>query len=311
VGDPQLYRHAQVRRVSRSFTVLFQRCFAQSFVVALSLLCLGQVAHARTYDEVIDSGYIEIAVYNDFPPYSFMQDGQPTGIDIEVGQLIARELGVEPRWFWFNADETLDDDLRNAVWKGHYLNRRVADLMMRVPYDPEYKRMMDGYGQLKNEMVVMFGPYHRERWWIARDTEQTGEVRNLANFMYMPIGVEIDTLPDFFLSSALRGRLRDKIEHYPGIPAALEALVKGKVAAVVGTRSQLQWGLRGQSFDLSADGLEAMGHSAWDIGLAVRHNFRQLGYAVGDAVTSLTQSGELATVFERYNVHYEVPAAYQ
>ncbi len=278
--------------------------------ICLSLAFAGQ-AFAREYDEIIDSGYIEFAVYNDFPPYSFKQDGEPAGIDIEVAKLIARELGVEPRWFWFNADETLDDDLRNAVWKGHYLNRRIADVMLRVPYDPEFSRLMDGYGQLKNEMVVMFGPYHRERWWIARDTAQTGEVRNLANFMYMPIGVEIDTLPDFFLSGALRGRLRERVEHYPSIPLALADLIDGEIAAVVGTRSQLDWGLREHAFDMSGDGLEAIANPAWDIGLAVRHNFRQLAYAVEDIVLKLSNSGEIAGVFAKHRLHYEKPAAYQ
>ena len=284
--------------------------FAIVFLAVLSPL-LGQVAEARLYDDIIDSGYIEIAVYNDFPPYSFKRDGKPAGIDIDIGRLIAEQLGVEPRWFWFNADETLDDDLRNAVWKGHYLNRRVADVMMRVPYDPQYARLVDGYGQMKNEMVVMFGPYHRERWWIARDLAQTGEVRNLANFQYMPIGVEIDTLPDFFLTGALRGRLRDRVEHYATISLALADLVEGNVAAVVGTRSQLSWGLRDTSFDLSADGLEAIGHQAWDIGMAVRHNFRQLSYALGDVVNALIDSGDIARVFERYGLSYEKPSTHQ
>ncbi len=308
MGDPQLHRYPRMGRVNREFPL---RRYAFLLVLILPLLLQWQGAEARKYDDIIDSGYIEIAVYNDFPPYSFKQDGKPQGIDIEVGRLIARELGVEPRWFWFNADETLDDDLRNAVWKGHYLKRRVADLMMRVPYDPAYSRMLDGYGQMKNEMVVMFGPYHRERWWIARDTAQTRDIRTLANFQYLPIGVEIDTLPDFFLSSTLRGRLRDRVEHYASIPLALADLEEGKVAAVVGTRSQLVWGLHGKSFDLSGDGLQGIGHAAWDIGLAVRHNFRQLSYAVEEIVSKLTTSGEIRKVFTEMGLTYETSAAYR
>ena len=286
---------------------------ASQSILLLALVMLGQAADARKYDDVIDSGFIEIAVYNDFPPYSFKQDGQPRGIDVEVGKLIARELGVEPRWFWFNADETLDDDLRNAVWKGHYLNRRIADVMMRVPYDPQYARLMDGYGKMKNDMVVMFGPYHRERWWIARDLDKTREIRTLANFQYHPIGVEIDTLPDFYLTGLWGGRLRDKVEHYSNIFLAVDDLAAGKLAAVVGTRSQLAWGLQDsdKSFDLSADGLQTIGHPAWDIGMAVRHNFRQLGYALGDVIVKLTNSGEIAKVMENYRLTYEKPSTYQ
>jgi polar amino acid transport system substrate-binding protein len=281
-------------------------------LLLVSGLCL-QSAEAREYDEVIDSGYIDIAVYNDFPPYSFKQGGQPAGIDIEVGKLIAEKLGVEARWFWINPDETLDDDLRNAVWKGHILTRKVADLMMRVPYDPEYSRLMDGYGKLKNDMVVMFGPYHHERWWIARDKNKTGEIRTLANFQYLPIGVEIDTLPDFFLTGVWGGRLRPQVRHYDTINSALKDLQTGKLAAVVGTRSQLDWGLKDadKNIDLSSDGLSGINHQDWDIGMAVRTNFRQLGYAIGDIVNELVQQGQLKKVFDHYQLNYQKPSTYQ
>jgi len=282
------------------------------WLAVLLLAALSSMVQARVYDEVIESGYIEIAVYNNFPPYSFLDEGEPRGVDIEVGKLIAAELGVKPRWFWFNADETLDDDLRNAVWKGHYLNRRIADLMMRVPYDPEYSRLIDGYGMVKNDMVVMFGPYQRERWWIARDLEQTKDIRSLANFQYLNIGVEIDTLPDFYLSDAFAGRLRDRVDHFITVFDAIEKLQQGDVAAVVGTRSQLEWGLsRDAEYDLSSDGLEQIAHQAWDIGLAVRHNFRQLSYSIEEIVLNLEKQGELKRIFEQFNLSYEKPAAYQ
>ncbi|MEM6485914.1 MAG: transporter substrate-binding domain-containing protein, partial [Pseudomonadota bacterium] len=52
----------------------------------------------RTLDDVLESGFIEIGVYKDFPPYSFENEaGEAAGIDIEVGRLIASGLGVEPR----------------------------------------------------------------------------------------------------------------------------------------------------------------------------------------------------------------------
>lgn len=282
-------------------------------LLTLALLLVVQVAEARKYDEIIDSGYIDIAVYNDFPPYSFLQSGTAAGIDVEIGKLIAQQLGVKPRWFWITADETLDDDLRNAVWKGNIFNRKKADLMMRVPYDPEYSRLMDGYGKLKNDMVVMFGPYHRERWWIARDIEKTGDIRTLANFQYLPVGVEIDTLPDFYLTGLWGGRLRPQVKHFNNIYLALNELKLGSLAAAVGTRSQLMWGLKavGQKYDLSADGLIGIQQQAWDIGLAVRHDFRQLAYAVGDIVSELVKQGQLQQVFEQYQLTFEKPSTYE
>ena len=92
-------------------------------------LCIS--SHARSLDDIVESGVIEIAVYNDFPPYSFIDEqGRETGLDIDIGRHIAQALNVEPKWLWFDADETLGDDLRNVIWKGRKIdkkNRRPDD----------------------------------------------------------------------------------------------------------------------------------------------------------------------------------------
>jgi polar amino acid transport system substrate-binding protein len=89
-------------------------------------------------------------------------------------------------------------------------------------------------------------------------------------------------------------------------------LTAGKLAAVVGTRSQLEWGLRHTEkiFDLSSDGLSSIGKQDWDIGLAVRTNFRQLAYAVGDIITELVNQGKLDNVFQQFGLSYEKPSTY-
>ena len=87
----------------------------------------------RTYDIILESGYLKVGVYENFPPYSYTVDGEPRGIDVELGKRIAREIGVDFKVHWIVPDENLGDDLRNNVWKGHYLaKQRLADIMMRV-----------------------------------------------------------------------------------------------------------------------------------------------------------------------------------
>lgn len=160
----------------------------------------------RTYDVILASGYLKVGVYRDFPPYSYEVDGEPRGIDVALGKRLAEGLGVEFRVHWITPDENLGDDLRNNVWKGHYLDRqRLADVMLRVPYDTEYAYLRDATGEYINEQVVLFGPYQQETWQIAYDPDQLAEVDSVAVFQYHPIGVEIDTLPDFYLSSGLGG----------------------------------------------------------------------------------------------------------
>lgn len=273
---------------------------------------LGKIED-RALDDITESGWIEIGVYRDFPPYSFIDDdGAAAGIDIAVGELIAKGLGVEPRWFWITPDETLEDDLRNAVWKGSLFDGSRADVMLRVPYDTRYAHARDGYGLPKHDNVVMFGPYHRESWAIARDLEKTGSVRNLAIFRFEKVGVEIASLPDSILSGAYNGQLRDNVTHYSKASDAISGLQGGEVAAVVAMRSQIEWGLRAtpERFDVDNDGLQTIAQMAWDIGAAVKQNHRQLAYAIEDVLTAAMQSGELVEIFSDRGITYALPSLY-
>ena len=52
-------------------------------------------AHAELMDDVNDRGELRIALEGNQAPYSFQQDGHLTGFDVELGEMLARELGVE------------------------------------------------------------------------------------------------------------------------------------------------------------------------------------------------------------------------
>lgn len=69
-------------------------------------------------DTIIDRGYIDVAVYEDFAPWSFELAGEPAGIDVDIANLIAEDLGVKARVYLVAAGENLDVDLRNWIWKG-------------------------------------------------------------------------------------------------------------------------------------------------------------------------------------------------
>lgn len=277
-----------------------------------ALLLAASQSAARSLEDIQASGYIEFAVYRDFPPYSQLVDGKPEGIDIDLGKAIAERLALKPRWMWVTADETVDDDLRNAIWKGNVIERRVADVMLRVPYDRRYSYARDGYGLPRNDLVVMLAPYHTESWRIARNLDKIGDVRNLAIFQYQPIGVELDSLPDFFLAGFLGGRLRDNVRHYIRIQQATADLLEGKISAVAGMRTQLEWTLNasGENIDIDSDGLEAMGSLDWDIGIAIRHDFRPLGYRLESVIKALIDEGLVENIFAHYGAGYARPSLY-
>ncbi len=275
---------------------------------------IAPFAHARYYDEVIESGFISVGVYRDFPPYSYIKDGKAVGIDIEIAKVIAKALNVKLTIFWVTPDENLEDDLRNTIWKGHYLGGGVADVMLRVPYDRDYSFKRDDQGLLINEQVVMLAPYQRERWQIVYNQKKIESINTLAIFQYHPIGVEIDSLPSFYLTSAFRGRFREKTQHYPTLVLAFKAMENNEVDAIMGMRTQAGW-LQAFSehkqFKLATNNYPMMGKQQWDIGIAVKHTFRQLGYAISDIIDTMVTSGELAKYFKQNKMIYELPGLYQ
>ncbi|MBV2132675.1 transporter substrate-binding domain-containing protein [Pseudomonas sp. MAP12] len=286
-------------------------------LVLCSLLTLGQVAQAqvRPFDDIVASGALRVAVYENFPPYSFQQDGQPRGVDVELAQKLADSQGLKLELLWIAAGEKLDDDLRNFIWKGHYLRPEVlADVMLRVPYDRNYAFKRNELGELVNERVVMFAPYQRECWQVAHDTRRLKEVPSVAVFGYHPIGVELESVPSFYMSSVFGGRMSRNTRHYPSPPQAFAAMREGKVDAVMAMRGEIDWLLHeahDPQLKAAANAYPEMGRQQWDIGMAVHESNRQLAYALEGGLEELIGSGELAAIYARYGLRYEVPELYE
>ena len=169
------------------------------FALLLSglLLCCQTVqAQIRSYDTMIESGVLKVAVYEDFAPYSFKDHDQPRGVDVDLAAALAKALGVRMELLWAPPGEKLDDDLRDSIWRGSALrNQQLADVMMRVPYDRDYSLKRDDQGELANGHVVMFGPYQTECWQVAYDRRRMDAVPSVAVFQEHPIGVEVDSIP--------------------------------------------------------------------------------------------------------------------
>jgi ABC-type amino acid transport substrate-binding protein len=272
-------------------------------------------APVRSYDSIIESGVLKVALYDDFPPYSFQQDGQPRGVDYEVAQALASGLGLKLELIWAPAGEKLDDDLRDYIWRGHYLRPQVlADVMLRVPYDREFSHMSNEFGELVNELVVMFGPYQRERWQVAYDRRRLEAVPSVAVFQKHPIGVEVDSVPSFYMSSVFDGMLSDKTHHFSNPQAAFAGMKNGEVDAVMAMRGEIDWQVKlaaDSNLALAENAYPNMGRQVWDIGMAVHESNRQLAYALEEKLEELILAGDLKQLYGRYGLRYELPGLYQ
>ncbi len=267
-------------------------------LAALACACAAPVWAAPNLDDLKAAGGLRVAVYRDFPPYSWQEAGEMRGIDADLARAIGRELGLKVTFMPLTPADDVDGDLRNAIWKGHYLGGGTAELMLRVPYDPAFAQ--------RNHNAVLFGAYASEQlaWAGQRPTVMTLIDRASR------IGVENDSLADLYLSSLQGGRLRDSIKHYPNSPAAARALLAGDVDAVFAPQGELDWALAGTGQRIEPLAAPGLIKSQWEIGMATKESLRDLAWAVTDVIEALRQSGELERIYQRHQVRFLPPAAH-
>lgn len=266
---------------------------ATAFVTAVS---------ARPLDDVTDSGEITIFVYSDYAPYSYEVDGEAVGIDVDIARELASSLGVELKLLMRGADENLDDDLRINIWKGDLIHRKVADVMMHVPVDPEVDH--------RNEFAVIMGGYFQESVAVIFDKDVVPEVKTFGRFVSQQIGAEIDTAYDFFLSSAFRGQLLQSVRRGRTFDDAVALYAGGEVPALLASRAQTEWVLT-QTPELNSaiaqPPMPGMVRLGWPIGISIKHDSRDLGYALTDVLSEMQSSGKLDAIYKRYGVTYLAP----
>ena len=276
-----------------------RRLWLQAF--AALPLAAALPARADALEAIRQRGRLRIAVYNDFSPYA-MSGGK--GIDADIARALAAKLGVTAEVVGYNADEDMNDDLRNMVWKGHYLGTPPSDVMMHVPVDEYLAR--------SNDKVRIFGAYHRETLALARNPERVPKAIKgsaavaLEIFTREKIGVETTSLADSFLLSVLNGRLRENVVHFKTVHAAAQAMAEGKVSAVMAQRAEIEDAVRGMSkVVIDQPNLPELKMDGWALGMAVKVEDQALAEALGAAIAELKRDGSIAAIFKQYGISHQ------
>ena len=257
---------------------------------------LPRLGAAQALPKLRERGRITVAVYDDMPPFHVGGEG----IDVLLAKALAAKLGVALSLMPFAAGESMGDDLRNMVWRGHYLGFGPADVMLHVPVDAPL--------QQATPQAEIFAPYYRERVMIARSVEQVPEMRSLGDFGSRRIAVSGQSLAGWLLIGADGGRYRDQLHTKlaDGTEAA-RLLQRGEVAAAAGLASELESVLAGdRRFSIDALPLPQM-RSGWAVGMAVKRDARDLAQALQAAVNELAAGGELASMFAASKVTWARP----
>ncbi|ABV94395.1 hypothetical protein Dshi_2662 [Dinoroseobacter shibae DFL 12 = DSM 16493] len=260
---------------------------------------VGRDIVGQDLDTIQERGFVTIAVYEDFPPYSWKEGNTPRGIDIEIGKLIAEDIGVEPRFNFVAAGETLDADLRNNVWRGPIIGGAVSNIMMRVPYDSAFT--------CRVEQVVFTGQYYKESIAIAYDKASYPEEKPVpAYFRFDTVAVENDSIADFYLSSMAGGQLLNNIRRFTTMEEAMAALDAGEVKAAMGPLAQLEHGAT-ERIGVHQPPLPGFARGEWTIGLGINFAYRPLAYWVDDAVRYALEDGRIEQIFADYGLQFRPP----
>ena len=259
---------------------------------------------ARPYDDVLKAGRIVIFVYADNPPWSFRKDGNMVGIDVDIAREIAEGLGVDLELLVRQADENVDDDLRVNVWKGDIVGRKAADIMLHVPYDRAL--------EIRSEsLAILYNPYFGEEHAVVFDNARIPEVTTFGRFVTNPIGAELDSASDFFLSNAFRGQLQESIRRGRTLDDAFVTFLSGEVPAYMGSLAQCEYlahlAAGKIATAIAQPPMPGIVRSKWPVGMAVKQDSRDLGYAVGDIIMALQQNRRLEEISRRYGVTYKPP----
>ena len=277
---------------------------------AIALLPLVGSLSALQAQELTDlarikaSGVLKVAVYKDNAPFS---DGPPaamTGLDVGLAEALARQLGLKLSLLPFDAGENMNDDLRNMVWRGHYLGYGPADVMLQVPVD---RHLIN-----ENRQALIFAPYMRQVPVLIYDSRKVAEVRRPEDLKGLPLAAERGAGQASLLMGYGGGLLRDQVAIHTSGPAAAQQVLDGKAAAAYVTRAQAESVLaalnpRPEHFRFAELTLGNIPDRGWPVGMAIKAGHKELGQAIEAAMQQLRSSGELLALFQKQGLTLTAP----
>ena len=261
----------------------------QSSVSPASAAMSAEVEQARKDGDTL-GGVVEVVVHG-LPPGLGSHVHWDRKLDAELARALANGLGVQPSVLPFAAGENMSDDLRNMVWRGHYLGWGPADVLLHVPVD---RPLIESSPQ-----VEIFGPYWRERVVIARDLSVIPKLDSLDDLKNRRIAVPGLSLAGWLMIGAENGRLREQLQTDMGNGVdAAQMLRRGEVPVAAGLRSELESILRDDPrYAITPLPIPRAPRDGWAVGMAVKRSATDLARALQGSLNDLAEQGRLREIF--------------
>lgn len=264
-------------------------------------------AHAEgesRYEKIRASGTLKVAIYKDNAPYSDGPNNDISGVDVSLAHALAHELNLKVALLPFDAGERMDDDLRNMVWRGHYLGYGPADVMLHVPVDKFLIR--------ETPQALIFAPYARETLVVFHNKEKIPTVSSGNDLIDQPLGAERGSGAAGTLLGYQGGSLRSQVKMFNSGLQAAEAVINGQVSAAYISRAQAEAALFATKaptgrFGLQQLSLPGLADNGWPIGMAVKADNKELATALEQALQNLRAKGEFISLFRERGLTLVAP----
>jgi ABC-type amino acid transport substrate-binding protein len=267
---------------------------------AACVLATPPAAMGRTLREVQTAGVLRVTVYREYKPWSWEEGGARKGIDVEIGAALAKALGVRADYLFLRADDDMNADLRNGVWRGSLLGDEPGDVMLHVPHDSKI--------EADNDKVKLTAPYQVESLAMAVQPDKAEAAKDFSLFEREKVAVDIATLSDIILLSARDHKLVGNVVHVRGESKAAEAFDKGEVVAFYGESALVENLAHQVTRPVSIIYPEHRLVQRWPVGGAVKASAVDLADVIDKEIARMTESGDLKKIFASYGVTWRPPA---
>jgi len=272
------------------------------------MLALGvSAAYGQELDDLAkirSRGTLKVAVYKDNPPFSSGSGSDMVGLDVALAEALARHLQLKLALLPFDAGENMGDDLRNMVWRGHYLGYGPADVMLHVPADK--------YLMQQNRQVVIFSPYMRQVPVLLHDAKKLPQVNGTDDLKGHKLAAERGTGTASALIGPGNGLSSAQVSLFATGVDAAQAVLRGEADGAYVLRSQAEAAIALDPAKqvrpvISSLQLNGLPENGWPIGMAIKSSFKDLGGALEAAMKELRSSGELLAMFQQRGMTLTAP----
>lgn len=200
-----------MRTITDKGRVLYMKKWFVLLILLASTALLAACQNTKTDLEYIEDKGTFVLGYTDFPPMGFLEDGEPTGFDIEIAKLVFERMGVklELRYIDWDAKVVeLKSKRIDAIWNGLTItDERKLEMTFSKPY-------------FDNNLII-----------ISKTGSNLNTIEDLAN---KNIGVENSSSADISVSknTVITGSVKE-VKKYNTSSEAILAMNAGFVDAVI------------------------------------------------------------------------------